>query len=55
MPRSGAFEEYSGGIMIAARRMDAIFPKPRKQPVGKWDQKPQPHKPIAGWTDSRAA
>ncbi|KAF5311603.1 hypothetical protein D9611_009420 [Ephemerocybe angulata] len=53
--RYGASEEYSGGIMMAARRMDAVLPKPRKQPVGKWDPKPQPHEPIPGWTDGSHA
>ncbi|KAJ2919196.1 hypothetical protein MD484_g1235, partial [Candolleomyces efflorescens] len=51
----GGPDEYTGGIMMANKRIEAVIPGPRKQPTTRWEE-PQPlPKPIPGWTDGSNA
>ncbi|KAJ7194122.1 hypothetical protein GGX14DRAFT_378271 [Mycena pura] len=42
--------EYTSGVMMANRRMEAILPKPLKP-----GERPGPVTPVAGWTDGSQA
>jgi len=48
--------EYNSGIMMAGRFIDSLCPKPaKKQPYGNYRVIPEPHQPVAGWTDGSNA
>ncbi|TEB39844.1 hypothetical protein FA13DRAFT_1784502 [Coprinellus micaceus] len=48
-------DEYTGGIIMAGRRIAEALPKPMKPRTSRYDPKPEVPKPIPGWTDGSNA
>lgn len=44
-------DEYTGGIIMAGRRIRNILPQPMKPRTSRFDPMPEVPKPIPGWTD----
>lgn len=48
-------DEYTGGIIMAGRRIREALPKPMKPRTSRYDPMPEVPKPIPGWTDGSNA
>ncbi|KJA24743.1 hypothetical protein HYPSUDRAFT_200302 [Hypholoma sublateritium FD-334 SS-4] len=47
---------YNSGIIMAGRLITSLAPSPPSKPqVGRYHPAPEPHKPVAGWTDGSHA